>query len=198
MRQPPTDRPLSEAELELFEALWRTNEKGIHRYVCRLLGPDADGAEDVVQETFKKAWIAFPRFRPINPRSWLYVIATNETRRHQQRERSKWQNASLDNLLNPAPEDDSPALLPKSLSCPSPEEAVIQRELLRQVMRELGDEERLCLYLRYQAGFSVDEIATRLELPPYRVRRCLASGLIKFRALHSRLSEDNYEGEPRL
>ena len=58
---------------ELFER----HRGALFNVVVRLVGA-ADGAEDVLQETFLKAVQGWPRFRgDADPKTWLYRIAIN-------------------------------------------------------------------------------------------------------------------------
>src|ERR671915_903488 len=60
-----------------FEALMRRHEREIMRYLLRLSG-DRETAADLFQETWLRAYRAYPRLRhDDNVRAWLYAIATN-------------------------------------------------------------------------------------------------------------------------
>jgi RNA polymerase sigma-70 factor (ECF subfamily) len=63
-----------------FRRLYEAFAPELGRYLARLCG-DADAAQDLLQETFVKAYSALPRTRPgLAPRPWLYKIATNTAR----------------------------------------------------------------------------------------------------------------------
>ena len=58
-----------------FAELLQRHEKEIHRFVYRISG-NADDASDLLQETFLRAFQAFPRLpEDANHRAWLYRIA---------------------------------------------------------------------------------------------------------------------------
>ncbi len=61
-----------------FTDLLGSYEKEIHRYAFRMTGNPED-AQDVLQETFLRAFRAFPRLpSDANHRAWLYRIAQRQ------------------------------------------------------------------------------------------------------------------------
>jgi RNA polymerase sigma-70 factor (ECF subfamily) len=63
--------------VEEFEALVRRHQGELRVHCYRMLG-SLDEAEDLVQETFLRAWRSIDRFEGrSSPRAWLYRIATN-------------------------------------------------------------------------------------------------------------------------
>lgn len=64
-------------ERAAIEAVFRRHAAMLERALIRLVGPDAD-AEDLLQETFAEAIVAFARFRgDATVGTWLYRIAVN-------------------------------------------------------------------------------------------------------------------------
>src|SRR5581483_8769522 len=60
-----------------FERMLATLRPKLHRYCSRMTGSVIDG-EDVLQETFVKAFEAFPTAGPVeNPEGWVFRIAHN-------------------------------------------------------------------------------------------------------------------------
>ena len=60
-----------------FGELVARTEPGIRRLLGRLVGPAGD-LDDLVQETYLRAWRALPRFRGESlPSTWLFRIAAN-------------------------------------------------------------------------------------------------------------------------
>lgn len=65
------------ADQKAFEELARTHRGELHVHCYRMLGSVLD-AEDLVQETFLRAWRGRGTFaEQSTPRTWLYRIATN-------------------------------------------------------------------------------------------------------------------------
>lgn len=59
---------------------------GLHRFVVRMRGSDADVVDDLVQLTFLAAFEGAGRFRGGNLRAWMYGIAANQVRDYARRE----------------------------------------------------------------------------------------------------------------
>ena len=113
---------------------------------------NADDADDVVQETFVRAWQALARFddaRPFVP--WLITIAVNRAKTRVGRarvaeeldERIPWQG--------PSPEEDAGR-------------ALLAREV-RAAIDALPEEQRIVMHLRAVEDLSYREIADALEIP---------------------------------
>ena len=56
-------RAASLGDSRAFEALYRKHSRRLYAVVWRLAGGQAQRAEDLVQETFIRAWQALPTFR---------------------------------------------------------------------------------------------------------------------------------------
>lgn len=115
-------------------------------------------AEDIVQETFYKAYRSLGSLRDRRKfGSWLYNIAFKLCiDRHRERQR-KWA-LSLDRLTEgnfQVPDDNGT----------DPGHAEEVRDTLREAMRSLPDKYRLVITLRYLRNMSYKEIADHLEEP---------------------------------
>jgi RNA polymerase sigma-70 factor, ECF subfamily len=158
-----------------FEQIVRHYSAMVFSLAARLVGP-AD-AEDVVQETFLRAWHGLARFRGESSlKTWLYAIALNRARaRHGTlsrfkavftpgRAREEDVFASLDDAADPALSPEENAVLTE------------RRRRLRAAVRSLPDEFRAAVVLRDLEGLSYDEVAEVLAVPVGTVRSRLARG----------------------
>src|SRR5262245_44740990 len=151
-----------------FGDLVRRHERELHVHCYRMLGSFAD-AEDVVQETFLRAWRKRDTFDG-GPgfRAWLYRIATNacldELRRTSRQVSSigsyaeiPWLQPYPDRLLNEiAPPDDEP------------DAVVVSKETIElaflAAIQLLPARQRAVLILRDVLGWTAQETAEALEM----------------------------------
>jgi RNA polymerase sigma-70 factor, ECF subfamily len=141
---------------EAFEELVRRHADPLYS-VVRRLGLPADAAEEVVQETFLRAWRGIGSFRAESRFfTWLYRIALNETRRElRRRARTPVSSLEEDGVCEPA----DPGVGPHALV----ERAELQVGLVRLV-GGLGLKYRAPLVLRDVEGLSTVEAAAILGL----------------------------------
>jgi RNA polymerase sigma-70 factor (ECF subfamily) len=147
-------------------------ELEVHAY--RMLG-SAEDAEDVVQETFLRAWRRRETFRGQAPlRAWLYGIATNASldllERRKRRLLPHLVSAPIDpetlpERLEPYPD----RLLDEVLSGEDPpDEAIVARETVELAflvaIQQLPPRQRAALILRDVIGWSARETAAMLEM----------------------------------
>lgn len=163
--------------LELVDSLYRT--------ALRLTRSPSD-AEDLVQETYLKAFRAADRFEPgTNLRAWLFTILHN-TARNQARDRAReWVTVDSEAVE----QADSAALLPGSAVADTPETALIAQTLtpeLQAAIDELPGVYREAVWLRDVEEFSYAEIAEVLNVPAGTVMSRISRGRrMLFDRLHS-------------
>jgi RNA polymerase sigma-70 factor, ECF subfamily len=142
-------------------------------------------AEDLVQETYAKAYAAFHRFKPgTNLRAWLYRILTNtfiSSYRIKQREpRQSAAETIEDWQLAHSGSHSADAVLR------SAEEAALDRlpdTTVRAALDKLRADFRLAVYLADVEGFSYSEIADIMRTPVGTVMSRLHRGRTQLRTL---------------
>src|SRR5919205_747157 len=153
-----------------FSALFERHGRALQAHCYRMVGSLED-AEDLVQETFARAWRARKRFRREGRwslRAWLYRIATNACLDHLARRSSRVLPADVASAADPEAEpppvaSDVAWLDPYPDRLVDPHEAAAARETLEiafvAAIQHLPPRQRAALILRDAAGFSARETA---------------------------------------
>lgn len=153
----PAYQPGSEAD---FDRLYRDSHDRLLRTLTAMLR-DRDAAEDCVQETFVKAFRAWPRWRPDAPaEAWLHRIAVNVATSHRRRESIREVGQLLRRLGRPPASDFA--------------DPTGQTDLLAS-LRRLPPRQAAVIVLRHHHGYSNREIATALGVPESTVASRLAA-----------------------
>lgn len=159
-----------------FELIVKHYSGMVFSLAARFVG--AQEAEDVVQETFLRAYKGLESFRGESSlKTWLYTIALNRVRAR---------GSALTKLkkmlsLSGNGEDDESflAVLDPKDPAATPEENALQSERrtsLRRAIKALPDEFRTSVVLRDLEGLSYAEIAEVLATPIGTVRSRIARG----------------------
>lgn len=152
-----------EGDTVAFRQLFVRHRGDVTRIVHRMLGPSAD-VEDVVQDVFLNVYRSLPSFRGDSKFStWLYRLATNVTRMHLRRGRSRPRFADVE--VPEAPRDSAPPDTPESQA----EKAERVRALYR-LLDTLSEKKREVLVLHDLEGVPAKEIAEMTGIPVLTVR----------------------------
>jgi RNA polymerase sigma-70 factor, ECF subfamily len=157
-----------------FRAFVVRYERMVFALLSRMLGRGPE-VEDLAQETFVRAYRAFPGFDPEGPAkvsTWLLTIATRLALDVRKKKRA----------------DDAPMSEtepPSDRLSTNPELALERRELGEAIARaaaELPDDQRAALVLAEMHGLSIAEIAGALEVPENTAKTRLFRAREKMRA----------------
>lgn len=145
----PASRSLSLEER--FESEAMPHMRQLYGTAYRLARNAAD-AEDLVQETFLRAYRAFASYTPdTNVRAWLYTILYRVRADHYRRAGRSPQTVEMT--------DEGPAMA-------APQEALAQgQEEIARALAALPEAFRAAVVLRDMQDFSYDEVAGILDVP---------------------------------
>ena len=152
-----------------IRSIMQANNRRLYRLARGILRNDAE-AEDVVQETYVRAFTHLDGFRGDSSlATWLARIAMNEARGRLRRQRA---SVDLDTL---APGVLEAQIIQFPLSAPSedPEKSMAQREIqgvVEHAIDELPEAFRIVFMTRVIEGMNVEETAEILGLKPETVK----------------------------
>lgn len=162
---------------EAFRTLVEQHSRAVFRVAYRITGR-AEDAEDVVQETFLRAYRQLDRFESrSNFGTWLHRIAANcavDLLRGRPRREMTEENETLERLSG----GDADGALP------SPERALLGRQIaerVRQALDRLTDMERAAFTLRHFEGQSIEEISRALGLRTNATKHSIFRAVKKMR-----------------
>jgi RNA polymerase sigma-70 factor, ECF subfamily len=152
-----------------IRAILQSNNRRLYRLARGILRNDSE-AEDVVQETYVRAFTHLEDFRGDSSlATWLGRIAINEALGRLRRQRSNVEWTSL------PPGTLEAQIIPFPLSAASedPEKSMAQREIqhvVEHAIDELPEAFRIVFITRVIEGMNVEETAKILELKPETVK----------------------------
>ena len=152
-----------------FKSLVERHSRSVFRLAYRMTGNESD-AEDIVQETFMRAYKQLNRYESRSSFStWLYRIAAN---------------CSVD--LIRARKVRQPVEVPETLksSDPEPDRALYSSQVKHKVslaMNQLSGQERTAFVLRHFEGQSIDEISKALGVGDNAAKHAVFRAVQKLR-----------------
>ncbi|HKI84701.1 MAG TPA: sigma-70 family RNA polymerase sigma factor, partial [Candidatus Krumholzibacteria bacterium] len=173
---------IRQGDSSAFASLVRRHGPPLHALLSRMLR-DEHEAQDLVQESFVKAWKALAKFdstRAFFP--WLRTIGVNTALDAIERRRRQPVAENSEEILNqlPAPQDSEEGLQRRELV-----------EVVEEELSELSGEFATVFRLRVQEELSYAEIAQTLQIPLGTVMSRLARARLQLaQALRSRLGTD--------
>jgi RNA polymerase sigma-70 factor (ECF subfamily) len=150
-------------------AIIQANNRRLYRLARGILRNDGE-AEDVVQETYVRAFTHLEHFRGDSSlATWLSRIAMNEALGRLRRQRP---NVDIDNMASGALEAQI-IQFPHSAAVEDPEKSMAQREIqhvVEHAIDELPEAFRIVFITRVIEGMNVEETAEILALKPETVK----------------------------
>lgn len=159
---------------DAFRFLVERHSRHIFRLACRMTGRPED-AEDVVQETFVRAFRQLSRFEArANFATWLYRIAYN---------------CAIDHLRarphRETPEErETLEAMSDVVKGPDADDLVYAGEISERVQQALGglsDKERAAFLMRHYHGHSIDEIGAALGMKANATKHSIFRAVKKMR-----------------
>ena len=167
-----------DGDSEAFRALVERHSRAVYRLAYRMTGNPSD-AEDVVQETFLKAFNQLSRFESrANFGTWLHRIAVNcsidhmRSRRHRE---AAHDGTDLDRMAGEELHEAGGAS-PERLA-----QSVQIHMRIREAMTTLSPMERAAFALRHFEGHSIEEISRTLGLKTNATKHSIFRAVRKMR-----------------
>jgi RNA polymerase sigma-70 factor (ECF subfamily) len=161
-----------------FTELVRVYVTAVRNFLLRLSGSGAE-ADDLVQETFLRAYSALQDYSPdrrrsLRPRAWLMTIAANVWR--------NYVRASSRHPVSLTGEGDELARWLDDRPGPSEQaENALDREVLVAALTQLPERYRMAVVLRHVVGMSYEEAAEVMGAPVGTVKAQVSRGLASLR-----------------
>ncbi len=164
---------------DAFRVLVERHSRSLFHVVYRMCGNQQD-TEEIVQETFLRAFKALPRFElRVNFVTWIYRIAVNRTLDFLSAKKMKDTYQIVD---DPDPEESRQVQLPAAGA--GPERLLLSAEMKKKMshaMSLLTPVERVAFTMRHMEGRSIDEISKSLNLKTSAAKNSVFRAVQKLR-----------------
>lgn len=181
---------LRAGDAEAFRLLVERLQQPITGYLNRLVG-DREVALDLAQDTFLQVYREIEKTSvDLALDAWIYRIATNYGLRYLNRKRlHQFVHFSFDSNLSSDENMHASNFIYADgtlLPGPSIEELIEMRMLIEQALSSLTPKDAACLQLHFGNGFTYEQIGRIIAITPEAVRKRVARGVEKFRAVYGR------------
>lgn len=164
---------------DAFRVLVERHSRSLFHVVYRMCGNQQD-TEEIVQETFLRAFKALPRFElRANFATWIYRIAVNRTLDFLSARKMKDTYQIVD---DPDPEDSRQIQM--SAGEAGPERLLLSSEMKKKMahaMSLLTPVERVAFTMRHMEGRSIEEISQNLNLKTSAAKNSVFRAVQKLR-----------------
>ena len=189
-----TGRSLKEYQ-QLFNREILPMQREIYALVIKNI-PVKQDAEDIYQQIFEKCWASLPRLRySENIRQWVYQIARRtiadyykqQLRREREIPFSEWNNGELseDTEIMISNEDTRDLL-----------DQILTEEDMRycwHVFSQLDEKSRAVIWLWYDHGCFLNQVAEELDMNYNSVRSIFTRGIAKLRKLYQQNKREEFD-----
>jgi RNA polymerase sigma-70 factor (ECF subfamily) len=166
---------------DAFRHLVERHSRSVFRLAYRLTGREED-ADDIVQETFLKAFRQLARFESRSSfGTWLYRITVNCAHDLMRQRPRAGTRTSLDD-----PEQARSLQLVDASAAADPMRELTRRQIdqrVRAAMSELSAQERSAFVMRHYEGLSIEEIGRVLDLRTSAAKHSIFRAVKKLRRL---------------
>lgn len=164
---------------DAFRVLVERHSRSLFHVAYRMCGNQQD-TEEIVQETFLRAFKALPRFElRANFATWIYRIAVNRTLDFLSAKKMKDPYQIVD---EPDPEDSRQMQMPAAGA--GPERLLLSSEMKKKMshaMTLLSPVERVAFTMRHMEGRSIEEISKSLNLKTSAAKNSVFRAVQKLR-----------------
>jgi RNA polymerase sigma-70 factor, ECF subfamily len=172
---------LKAGDREAFARLVDETSGHIYRVALQIMGDEQD-AEDVLQETYIKAFHSLPNFEGRSSlTTWLYRIAVNEALMMVRKRKLQTVSVEENNTFDPESESESMQIVD---FCCLPEGELLSsesRRFLDQAIQNLPETLRVVFVMRDIEGLSIEETAEALGLSESNVKTRLLRARLRLR-----------------
>lgn len=169
-----------DGDTDAFRLLVERHSRGVYRLALRVTG-NAQDAEDVVQETFLKAFRQLERFESrASFGTWVHRIAMNcavDLLRSRPRREQPAEDAALEGMAStPDHAGGQHGMSPERLAA-----SIEVGDRVREAMSRLSALERAAFVLRHMEGQSIAEIGRALGIRDNAAKHCVFRAVRKMR-----------------
>jgi RNA polymerase sigma-70 factor (ECF subfamily) len=168
---------------DAFRVLVERHGRNLYHVAYRMTGNEQD-SEEIVQETFLRAYKALERFEMrSNFGTWIYRIAVNRTLDFLSAKKTQMQNKDNYQIAD-EPDPENSREIQIEAPQPGPDRLLVSAEMKTRMAQALGlltPVERVAFTMRHMEGRSVDEISQTLKVKTSAAKNTIFRAVRKLR-----------------